>query len=57
MGPTGNRYGDAAGHCCIGIAGPRQLALTLETGRADRLENMRAFAAKALATLETALTA
>ncbi|HKU07363.1 MAG TPA: CinA family protein, partial [Bradyrhizobium sp.] len=21
-GPTGNRYGDAAGHCCMAIAGP-----------------------------------
>src|ERR1700750_3091508 len=21
-GPTGNRYGDAAGHCCTAVAGP-----------------------------------
>ncbi len=23
-GPTGNRYGDAAGHACIAVAGPRR---------------------------------
>jgi PncC family amidohydrolase len=47
-GPTGNRYGDAAGHCCIAIAGPAQLSMTLETGSADRLDNMRTFASTAL---------
>ena len=56
-GPTGNRYGDAAGHCCIGIVGPRELAVTLETGKADRVDNMRAFATKALLTLVGALKA
>jgi nicotinamide-nucleotide amidase len=50
-GPTGNRYGDAAGHCCIAIDGPRQIALTLETSSPDRIANMRAFAQKALAAL------
>src|SRR6266567_7839389 len=43
-GPTGNRYGDAAGHSCIGIAGLEQSAITLETGSADRLANLHAFA-------------
>src|SRR4030081_3362853 len=38
-GPTGNRYGDAAGHSCIGIAGLEPSAMTLETGSADRLAN------------------
>src|SRR3984957_12811907 len=47
-GPTGNRYGDAAGHSCMGIAGPEQAAMTLETGSADRLANMHVFAATAL---------
>jgi nicotinamide-nucleotide amidase len=47
-GPTGNRYGDAAGHTCIAIAGPTERAITLETGSADRGANMRAFAHKAL---------
>lgn len=47
-GPTGNRYGDAAGHACIAITGPREHAVTLETGSGDRVANMRAFAAAAL---------
>jgi len=48
-GPTGNPYGDAAGHSCIAIAGPGlERAITLETGRADRVENMYAFARAAL---------
>src|SRR5215216_6256588 len=47
-GPTGNRYGDAAGHTCIAIAGPAaEQAMTLETGEADRLANMHAFTAAA----------
>ena len=54
-GPTGNRYGDAAGHCCIGLSGPAELTLTLETGKGDRRANMHAFAAKALTTLLSAL--
>lgn len=56
-GPTGNSYGDAAGHTCIAIAGPSEQALTLETGRGDRVVNMRAFALKALETLDQALAA
>ena len=47
-GPTGNRYGDAAGHSCIAIAGTAERAITIETGRSDRAANMRAFAAAAL---------
>ncbi|WP_291863676.1 CinA family protein [Bradyrhizobium sp.] len=47
-GPTGNRYGDAAGHCSMGIAGPANAVITLETGSADRLANMHSFAAAAL---------
>src|ERR1700682_4239659 len=47
-GPTGNRYGDAAGHSCMAIAGPEAEVMTLETGSADRLGNMHAFAATAL---------
>ncbi|MGO1076389.1 CinA family protein [Inquilinus sp. CA228] len=43
-GPTGNRYGDPAGHSCIAICGPRTLAATLATGSADRAANMDAFA-------------
>jgi PncC family amidohydrolase len=54
-GPSGNRYGDAAGHTCIAVAGPVAKVLTLETGHGDRAANMRAFARKALETLAEAL--
>ncbi len=47
-GPTGNRYGDPAGHTCIGVVGPVQRAITLRTGSADRQANMEAFARRAL---------
>ena len=56
-GPTGNRYGDAAGHACFGIAGPVERSTTLETGHGDREKNMWAFAHAALELLETALRA
>jgi nicotinamide mononucleotide (NMN) deamidase PncC len=54
-GPTGNRYGDAAGHACIAVAGPVERAVTLETGSADRVGNMRVFAVAGLDLLERAL--
>ena len=47
-GPTGNRYGDAAGHTCIAVAGASERSITLETGSADRQANMQAFASAAL---------
>lgn len=47
-GPTGNRYGDAAGHSCIAVAGPQSQVITLETGSSDRLGNMQVFASTAL---------
>jgi nicotinamide-nucleotide amidase len=47
-GPTGNRYGDAAGHSCMAVAGPHEAVITLETGNADRQDNMQAFASAAL---------
>jgi nicotinamide mononucleotide (NMN) deamidase PncC len=47
-GPSGNRYGDAAGHTCIAIVGASERAVTLETASADRQSNMRAFAQRAL---------
>jgi len=55
-GPTGNRYGDAAGHSCIAIAGLAERAMTLETGKSDRLDNMHAFTAAALNFLLQALS-
>jgi nicotinamide-nucleotide amidase len=53
-GPTGNGYGDAAGHTCIAISGPIEMAVTIETGEADRYANMLAFAAAALDLLKRA---
>ncbi len=47
-GPAGNRYGDAAGHSCLAVAGPRERVITIETGSADRVANMYAFTLKAL---------
>ena len=47
-GPTGNRYGDAAGHSCMAVDGPKGAVFTLETGSADRQANMQVFAKTAL---------
>ena len=54
-GPTGNRYGNPAGHSCFAIDGPVTRAITLETGISDREENMRRFSIAALEFLEAAL--
>jgi len=51
-GPTGNRYGDAAGHTCIAVVGPTEKVITLETGKSDREANMWAFARAALDLLQ-----
>jgi nicotinamide-nucleotide amidase len=51
-GPSGNRYGDPAGHAWIALAGPTEDSLHLETGKNDRLANMHAFAAAALQLFE-----
>ena len=56
-GPTGNRYGDAAGHSCIAVVGPSiERAVTLETGSADRVANMDTFAKRALELLHEAIS-
>jgi len=54
-GPTGNPYGDAAGHSCLAIDGPVTKAMTLETGDPDRVANMYAFSKAALELLRDAL--
>jgi PncC family amidohydrolase len=56
-GPSGNRYGDPAGHTCMAIAGPIERAITLKTGSADRLANMDMFTERALAFLVEAISA
>ena len=54
-GPTGNRYGDAAGHTCVAVSGPVERSVTLETGDSDREANMWAFVDAAFGLLEECL--
>jgi PncC family amidohydrolase len=54
-GPTGNRYGDPAGHTCLAVAGVLERTVTLETKSSDRLANMHAFARAALELLADAI--
>jgi nicotinamide-nucleotide amidase len=56
-GPTGNRYGDAAGHVCLAVASAdgKTRVKTIETGSTDRRANMQTFAAAALDLLLAAL--
>lgn len=56
-GPTGNRYGDAAGHACIAVAGPVERTITVETGAADREANMWTFTQAALDLLDACIKA
>ena len=56
-GPTGSRYGHAAGHSCIAVIGPNgERSITVETGKSDRLDNMRVFSIAALDLLEKGLS-
>ena len=56
-GPTGNSYGDPAGHTCVAVVGPSgKIARTLRTGSSDRAANMRAFAAEALKLMDEQLS-
>ena len=54
-GPSGNRYGDAAGHSCIAICGLQTRTMTLETGQSEREANMWRFAREALGLFEQVL--
>jgi nicotinamide-nucleotide amidase len=56
-GPTGNRYGDAPGHACLAVCGLSESTRTLETGKADRHENMSVFATGALTLFQEVLNA
>jgi nicotinamide-nucleotide amidase len=56
-GPSGNRYGDAAGHTCIAVVGPVERSVTLETGSGARRANMDAFATRSLELLLEVLSA
>jgi nicotinamide-nucleotide amidase len=54
-GPTGNRYGDPAGHAWVAVSGPREQAIRVATGDTERLANMHGFASAALRLLEESL--
>jgi PncC family amidohydrolase len=56
-GPTGNRYGDPAGHACFAVTGDVQASRTIRTGQTEREGNMRAFAEGALLLLHECLGA
>ncbi len=55
-GPSGNRYGDDAGHTCVAVAGPVSRVRTLETGNNDRNANMWRFAEEAFDLFQECLT-
>ena len=54
-GPTGNSYGDDAGHACLAVSGPIERATTIETSIAAREANMWTFAGAALELLEACI--
>jgi PncC family amidohydrolase len=56
-GPTGNSYGDPAGHTCLAVDGPALRERMLRTGQDQRADNMIAFALAALELLDAALHA
>lgn len=54
-GPSGNRYGDPAGHTALAVCGAYSETRVLRTGSDDRVENMWAFADAAFSLLVEAL--
>jgi nicotinamide-nucleotide amidase len=50
-GPSGNAYGDPAGHAWAAVSGPSEATRHILTGSADRPANMVAFAVAALGLL------
>ena len=54
-GPTGNGYGDPAGHAWVAVSGPASATQQVLTGSDDRQANMAAFAGAALGLLAWAL--
>ena len=55
-GPTGNRYGDPAGHAWLAVSGSTERAFRVRTGSNDRVANMHAFGAAALQLFEKSLS-
>lgn len=56
-GPSGNPYGDPAGHVWVALHGPAPATKNVRTGVSDRTANMLAFATIALELLGTSLDA
>jgi PncC family amidohydrolase len=56
-GPSGNSYGDPAGHTCMAVVGAVTVSRTLRTGSDDRVANMWAFAEATLNLLVEVLEA
>jgi nicotinamide-nucleotide amidase len=54
-GPTGSRYGYPPGHTGVAVSGPIDIARTVNTGSAERVANMVAFASAALELLAETL--
>lgn len=54
-GPSGNRYGDPAGHVALAVAGPVEATRIFRTGKDVREDNMWAFAEAALGLLRETL--
>ena len=54
-GPSGNPYGDPAGHAWVAVAGAREATRHVLTGRDDRADNMVHFAVAALELLAEVL--
>jgi len=55
-GPTGARYGHAAGTSVLAVVGPVTLTTTVTTGSSNREANMWQFTASAMSLLERALS-
>ena len=55
-GPKGTPYGHAPGTSVIGISGPVNMSITVETSSENREENMFQFTEAALTLFNTALT-
>jgi len=54
-GPSGNPYGDPAGHAWVAVSGPTESATHVLTGNDDRVANMVSFAVAALELLGSEL--
>lgn len=56
-GPSGSPYGDAPGHVCVAVVGETAVSRTIETGAADRPQNMGIFARQLLQLFDEVLQA